>query len=97
MTKGYLADNIARDDEINAVLHFDKASQQLTVEDPLFIFYIRNMPWSVFAQECVFLSVEFQHRYDFALSFAGQDRDVANAIQKALAEHHVEVFYDRSK
>lgn len=97
VTKGYLAEHIASDDDIGAVLHFDEASEQLTVEDPLFVFYIRNMPWARFARECGFVSVEFQHRYDFALSFAGQQRRAAEALQAALAEHQVEVFYDRNE
>jgi hypothetical protein len=97
VTKGFLADNIASDDDISAVLHFDEASKQLTVEDPLFVFYIRNMPWARFARECGFVSVDFQHRYDFALSFAGQQRQVADALQAALAEHQVEIFYDRNE
>ncbi|MFH1112914.1 MAG: TIR domain-containing protein [Pseudomonadota bacterium] len=97
VTKGYLAENIAGDEEISAVLHFDSASEQITVEDPLFVFYIRNMPWASFARECGFFSVEFQHRYDFALSFAGQRRRVAEALHTALAEQQVEVFYDRNE
>jgi hypothetical protein len=97
VTKGYLADLLAGDEDIGAVLHYDATSEQLTVEDPLFVFYIRNMPWARFARECGFISVEFQHRYDFALSFAGQKRDVAEALHAALAEHDVEVFYDRNE
>jgi hypothetical protein len=97
VTKGFLAANIANDDEVRAVLHFDEASEQLTVEDPLFVFYIRNMPWARFARECGFVSVEFQYRYDFALSFAGQQRRVADALHTALAEYQVEVFYDRNE
>ncbi len=97
VTKGYLAELLASDEEIAAVLHYDATSEQLTVEDPLFVFYIRNMPWARFARECGFISVEFQHRYDFALSFAGQRREVAAALHAALAEHDVEVFYDRNE
>lgn len=97
VTKGYLADLLAGDEDIGAVLHYDATSEQLTVEDPLFVFYIRNMPWARFARDCGFISVEFQHRYDFALSFAGQKRDVAEALAVALAEHDVEVFYDRNE
>ncbi|NTW68575.1 MAG: TIR domain-containing protein [Chlorobiaceae bacterium] len=97
VTKGFLAENIDSDVDIGAVLHFDEASKQLTVEDPLFVFYIRNMPWALFARECGFVSVDFQHRYDFALSFAGQQRRVAEALNAALLEHQVEVFYDRNE
>lgn len=97
VTKGYLAAVIANDPEISDVLHFDEPSEQLTVEDPLFVYYIRNMPWAGFARECGFVSVEFQHRYDFALSFAGQQRSLAEALYNALIEHELEVFYDRNE
>lgn len=97
VSKGYLAENISGDNEIDAVLHFDEVSQQLTVEDPLFVFFIRNIPWAGFARECGYVTVNFQHRYDFALSFAGQQRRVAEAVQTALSEHQVEVFYDRNE
>lgn len=97
VTKGYLADLLASDDDIAAVLHYDADSELLTVEDPLFVFYIRNMPWARFARECGFISVEFKHRYDFALSFAGQRRHVAEALHVALMEYDVEVFYDRNE
>lgn len=40
------------------------------------------------------MAVEFPHRYDFALSFAGEDRDVAEPIFKKLQDYEVEVFYD---
>lgn len=97
VTKGYLAELLASDMDIGAVLHYDATSEQLTVEDPLFVFYIRNMPWARFARECGFITVEFQHRYDFALSFAGHKRAVAQALYDALSEHDVEVFYDRNE
>ncbi|MBL7185531.1 MAG: toll/interleukin-1 receptor domain-containing protein [Phycisphaerae bacterium] len=35
--------------------------------------------------------------YDFALSFAGPDRDVAEALFPALEESELEVFYDKNE
>ncbi|MDR7334618.1 hypothetical protein ABIC83_005293 [Roseateles asaccharophilus] len=94
VTKGFLADLIDSSDEIQQVLHFDPASHLLVVQDPQFIFYIRNLSWHQFAEEVGFISIEFPSRYDFALSFAGEDRDVAEALFAALSEHELEVFYD---
>jgi len=37
--KGYLSEIVEGDPQIRAVLHYDKASEQLTVEDPQFLFY----------------------------------------------------------
>ncbi len=92
--KGYLRDHIAGDAEISAVLHFDAESRVLTVEDPQYIYFLRNLPWAHFPEEVGFLSIEFPSRYDFALSFAGSDRDVAAALNAALQDRELEVFYD---
>ncbi len=67
---------------------------QLTVEDPQFIFYIRNIPWREFAERTGFVGIDFPHKYDFALSFAGEDRAIAEMLARSLEEEQVEVFYD---
>ncbi len=41
--------------------------------------------------------MDFPSRYDFALSFAGADRDIAEALFAALEENEMEVFYDKNE
>ncbi len=65
--KGFLNSLINGDPEIRSVLHYDPTSEQLTVEDPQFLFYIRQIRWRQFAVELGFVSVDFERRYDFAL------------------------------
>lgn len=95
VTKDFLKDLIAGNENIQRVLHYDGVT--LVVQDPQFIFYIRNLSWSQFAEEVGFLTLEFPSRYDFALSFAGSDRDIAENLFKALEEEELEVFYDRNE
>jgi hypothetical protein len=95
--KGFLKDLVESDAEIREVLHFDNNSELLTVEDPQFLFYVRYVPWRQFARELGFLAVDFDRRYDFALSFAGADRDIAEALFNSLCEREVEVFYDKNE
>ena len=95
--KGFLKDLVNSDEEIRQVLHFDETSELLTVEDPQFLFYVRYVPWRQFARELGFLAVDFERRYDFALSFAGADRDIAEALFNSLCEREVEVFYDKNE
>jgi hypothetical protein len=92
--KGYLRDLLRGDEDIAAVLHYDEQSAQITVEDPQYFFYIRNIPWREFAERIGFIGIEFPYRYDFALSFAGEDRELAGKLSAALEEEQVEVFYD---
>lgn len=95
--KGFLKTVIDSDPDIRQVLHFDENSELLTVEDPQFLFYLRYVPWRQFARKLGFVSVVFRRRYDFALSFAGSDRDVAEALFSKLTENELQVFYDKNE
>lgn len=92
--KGFLRQLMDGNPDIQKVLHFDEHSTHITVNDPQFMFYIRNIPWRTFARDLGFVSVNFRNRYDFALSFSGADRELAQAIATALMEAETEVFYD---
>lgn len=95
--KGYLQSLMDSDEDLSKVIHFDVKSEQVTVEDPQFIFFIRNIPWKQFAADLGFIGVEFASRYDFALSFAGEDRAAAEEFNRQLLEAQVEVFYDKNE
>lgn len=95
--KGYLKDFVRNDPDVSEVVHYSASAEQITVEDPQFMFYIRNIPWKSFAAELGFMAVEFGNRYDFALSFAGEDRALAEKLFHKLTEAQVEVFYDKNE
>ena len=95
--KGYLRDLVNADADISAVLHYDPTSRFLTVEDPQFVYFLRNISWSRFAEEAGFITMEFPSPYDFALSFAGSDRTVAEKLFSALQDREFETFYDRNE
>jgi hypothetical protein len=77
--------------------NYQPASGTLTVEDPKLIFYLRNLIWRVFTHEVGYKSDFFQGKYDFALSFAGADRDLARRLNEILEEREVPCFYDHSE
>jgi hypothetical protein len=95
--KGYLLELVREDNDIAAALHYDPKARQLTVEDPQYFYFLRNISWSRFAADAGFLTMEFPSRYDFALSFAGPDRYVAEALFGCLEEREFEIFYDRNE
>jgi hypothetical protein len=95
--KGFLKDIVTSHADIRQVMHFDENSELLTIEDPQFLFYIRNISWRLFARKIGFMTIDFDRRYDFALSFAGTDRDAAEALFLKLTENEVEVFYDKNE
>jgi len=95
--KGFLENLINGNPQIQRVIHFDTSSKILSIEDPKFLFYIRNIIWNKFSIKIGFLGNRFDSKYDFALSFAGANRDLAEEIFNQLLENEVEVFYDKNE
>ncbi len=92
--KGYLINLIDGNSNIQRVVHYDSKSKILSIEDPKFLFYIRNIHWNRFSKKIGFYGDRFSTRYDFALSFAGRDRAIAESIFECLTESEIQVFYD---
>jgi len=92
--KGYLADHLAKNPELQDVIHYDESTQELSVEDPKFFYYLKNLLWSKFCERVGYSSIEFDSRYDYALSFAGADRGVAEGLFAYLSDREISVFYD---
>ncbi len=95
--KGYLSELLNANERLRQLFHFDVGSRVLAVEDPQFVFFIRNLLWNKFAEQVGFISQSFASRYDFALSFAGADRAYAERLFNLLQEQEFEVFYDKNE
>lgn len=95
--KGYLEKLIDNAEGVKDVLHYDAQSRILSVEDPKFMFYLRNLLWNKFAKQIGYLSFPFKNKYDFALSFAGENRDLAERLNSGLLEREMTVFYDKNE
>lgn len=87
----FLTDN--RED-LGTFIHFDDVSQTLSIEDPKAFYYLRHISWPKFVRQCGFVKLDFKSKYDFAISFAGADRDIAETLTRHLQEHDLQVFYD---
>ncbi|PPB49369.1 ATPase [Arthrobacter pityocampae] len=96
--KGYLTDLINDPTkQLSDLLHYEPTTKVVSVEDPKFYYFIRNLAWSKLAIQVGYLNISFGQTKDFALSFAGADRDVAEALFDALTENELEVFYDKNE
>jgi hypothetical protein len=95
--KGYLRKLLESDEEVGATLHFDQETKVLAVEDPQFVFFIRNLPWNQFAERIGYLDINFSDRFDFAVSFAGADRTLVEKVVDGLGELELAVFYDKDE
>lgn len=95
--KGFLKKLIEENTLLQDVIHYDDQSNILTIEDPKFLFFIRNILWNKFAEQIGFVGVEFTKPYDFALSFAGENRDLAQTLNSKMLEREVSIFYDKNE
>lgn len=93
--KGFLVDLINGNADLGSVIHFEPKTSVLSVSDPQFVFFLRNLGWNEFARHVGYVGLEFESPYDFALSFAGSDREYALKLADLLRDAEVEVFYDR--
>ncbi|WP_010493166.1 TIR domain-containing protein [Paenibacillus elgii] len=82
---------------LEKVIHFDPNSNIIGIEDPKFLFYLRNMDWNNFARKIGYPNITFSTMYDIALSFAGEERDIANQLFKKLSSEEISVFYDKNE
>lgn len=95
--KGFLKKLIDENAILQDVIHYDDQSSVLTIEDPKFLFFIRNILWNKFAEQIGFVGIEFSKPYDFALSFAGENRELAESLNSKLLEREISVFYDKNE
>jgi len=95
--KGYLAKHLAKNLQIADIIHYDAETKMLSIEDPKFVYFLRNILWTKFAKKVGYKTLTFEKAYDFALSFAGNDRIIVEKISNKLAEKEIAVFYDRNE
>jgi hypothetical protein len=95
--KHFIDNFMAGAPELDDFFHYAPETRTLSIEDPKLIYYLKNLIWNKFARQVGYLSTTFDARYDFALSFAGADRDIAQQLNDLLTEGEVNVFYDRNE
>jgi hypothetical protein len=95
--KGYLDAMMESNSEFKQVLHYDPRTRILGVEDPQFVFFLRNVSWKRLSRRVGYVNIKFDSKYDVALSFAGSDRDLAESLFDEFSDLQLEVFYDKNE
>ncbi|SMG61829.1 TIR domain-containing protein [Cedecea sp. NFIX57] len=95
--KGHLSALIDSSESIKNLIHYENKTSLLTIEDPKFLYFIRHLIWNKFSRQVGYSGITFRGEYDFALSFAGQDREIAESLFTELQSREVSVFYDKNE
>ncbi len=78
----------------NRFFFYNPESKSFAIEDPALFYYIKCVDWDEIRKECGFREIESSKEFDVAISFAGENRELAKYIADQLEQVDVRVFYD---
>ncbi len=69
-------------------------TKYFAVEDPALFYFLKHLDWGKLRTDCGFKKDIPNTEYDFALSFAGENRELARSIAEQLETLDTTVFFD---
>ncbi|MFY2853728.1 TIR domain-containing protein [Achromobacter xylosoxidans] len=66
------------------------------VEDPAVFYFLRNLDWEAVRIDCGFRGRDDEVEFDIAISFAGENRELAKHLAEQLVALDIQVFYDEN-
>lgn len=74
--------------------YYNAVTKVFAVEDPALFYYLKHLNWRDIRTACGFRAGEKEFEFDFAISFAGENRILAELIANQLQTWDCTVFYD---
>ena len=74
--------------------YYNSETKNFAIEDPALFYYLKHLDWESLRQECGFKHTDKDYEFDFAISFAGENRDLARQISTQLEVLDCAVFFD---
>ncbi len=74
--------------------YYNPETKHFAIEDPALFYYIQHLDWDEIRKVCGFRSGERSYDFDFAISFAGENRQLAKMVADQLETLDCAVFYD---
>jgi hypothetical protein len=93
---GRLSVLIDQKEDCSRLFYYDQQTKNFALEDPALFFYIRHLDWDALRQRCGFREGQKDYEFDIAISFAGENRELASFITEQLGELDISVFYDKN-
>lgn len=89
-----LATLLKSDDQLNSNFYYNETTKIFNIEDPALFYYIKHLDWAKLKMESGFKGKANEFIYDVAISFAGENRELAGFIVDSLRKSDYEVFFD---
>jgi hypothetical protein len=74
--------------------YYNPETKVFAIEDPALFYYLKHLSWDEIRVACGFRADVKDYPFDFAISFAGENRDLARLIAEQLGAFDCNVFYD---
>lgn len=74
--------------------YYNADTKSFAIEDPAFFYYLEHLDWDELRRDCGFREDDVVFDWDFAISFAGENRNLAKQIAYLLEMLDCTVFYD---
>jgi hypothetical protein len=81
-------------ESLNRYFYYNSDSKNFAIEDPALFYYIKHLDWNKLRDDCGFTDAERNLEYDLAISFAGENRDLAKRFAEKIEIFDVSVFFD---
>ncbi|RYE12219.1 MAG: TIR domain-containing protein, partial [Rickettsiales bacterium] len=89
-----LSVHIKDKDILSNNFYYNSETKMFNIEDPALQYYIKHIDWKKLYKECGFVKNKYSYVFDIAISFAGENRELAQEIATTLKLFDYEVFYD---
>ena len=74
--------------------YYNSETKLFAIEDPALFYYVKHLNWDDLRKTCGFRTGDRDFEFDFAISFAGENRLIARIIADQLKMLDCSVFYD---
>lgn len=74
--------------------YYNAETKNFAIEDPALFYFLKHLDWARLRHDCGFRAPGRDIEYDFAISFAGENRELAREIAQQLGILDAHVFYD---
>jgi len=76
--------------------YYNAETKSFAIEDPALFYFIKHLDWDRLRLDCGFKNDTKDYSYDFALSFAGENRELARHLATQLELLDASVFFDEN-
>lgn len=82
--------------ECSKYFYYNPETKNFAVEDPALFYFLKHLNWEELRSDCGFRASSKDYEWDVAISFAGENRELARTIAENLEILDLSVFFDES-